>query len=205
VTVAVVDYGAGNLGSVRRAFESLGARVMVAQAPADVQDAALLVVPGVGHFAAAKRLDRWRPFARERAAAGGAVLAICLGMQWLFEGSDEAPDVPGLGLFRGACRRLSETGGLKIPHVGWNGIDRAASARPRLLAGIPAGAFAYFTHAYAAPVGAATAATSTYGETFSSAVEAGCVFGTQFHPEKSGAVGLAMLANVLEAAAGERR
>ena len=124
------------------------------------------------------------------------LLGICLGLQWLFDGSDEAPDLPGLGLFPGRCAVI--TGDVKVPHVGWNTLDRTLQAHPpRVLDGIAAGAFAYFTHSYAAPVVDASVATTTHGMPFSAAVERDRVFGAQFHPEKSGRAGLRLLANFL--------
>jgi imidazole glycerol phosphate synthase glutamine amidotransferase subunit len=131
---------------------------------------------------------------------GRPVLGICLGMQWLFEGSDEAPEIPGrgLGIFHGTCFRLPSNAALKVPHVGWNRlrIERAG----RLLEGLDEGAYAYFTHSYAAPPTAATSAIATHGAEFAAAVERDLVFGVQFHPEKSGDAGLRILCNFVEIA-----
>ena len=115
-------------------------------------------------------------------------------MQWLFEGSDEAPDLPGFGLLAGRCFRLPDI--VKVPHVGWNTLDGAQHS-PRLLRDLPPGAMAYFTHSFAAPIGDAMAAVTTHGTSFAAAIERGRVFGTQFHPEKSGATGLRVLANFM--------
>jgi glutamine amidotransferase len=192
VSLALIDYGAGNLTSVVKGFTAAGAEVRVATSPDDLAGASGLVIPGVGHFDATRALDEpWRRAVRDRLEAGVPLLGICLGMQWLFEGSDEAPDVPGLGVFRGRCFRLPDL--LKVPHVGWNTLEIQDPAS-RLLHDVPAGAMAYFTHSYAAP-GAGAAAVTTHGVPFASAVERGRVFGTQFHPEKSGSAGLRMLAN----------
>jgi glutamine amidotransferase len=201
VTVAIVDYGAGNLPSVARACAACGATATITRNPDAIGGAAVVVVPGVGHFqTAADGLDqRWRQALRAHVAGGRALLGVCLGMQWLCRGSDEAPDATGLGLLDARCVVLPRSAGVKVPHVGWNEIT-TTSRRSRLLEGLPAGAFAYFTHSYAVPVVAETVATTTHGLRFAAAVEDGLVFGTQFHPEKSGAAGLRMIANVLAAA-----
>ena len=199
--IALVDYGAGNLASVRKALAAVGAEVFAPGRPAEVRAADAIVVPGVGHFSATGSLDRdWREAIREAVEAGRPLLGICLGLQWLFEGSTEAPGQPGLGVFEGRCGMLPSEG-LKIPHVGWNTVD---VIRPsRLLAGVPSGSHAYFTHSYAAPVTDATTATTSHGVTFASAVERGNVFGVQFHPEKSGDAGLAVLTAFVRIARGE--
>jgi imidazole glycerol-phosphate synthase subunit HisH len=191
--IALVDYGAGNLTSVRKAFHALGLDIAMPAAPADLDNARGIVVPGVGHFGATAALDPgWRDAIRARIDAGVPFLGICLGLQWLFEGSMEAPDIPGLGVFPGMCQRLSEDGGLKIPHVGWNNLRIPRSSA--ILANITDGAQVYFTHSYAAPVVDATAAVTTYGASFSAVVARSNVSGVQFHPEKSGNVGLQVLA-----------
>jgi glutamine amidotransferase len=123
------------------------------------------------------------------------VLGICLGMHWLFEGSDEAPALPGLGLFQGRCCRLN--GPVKVPHVGWNTLART-SGPSRLLDGVHDGAWAYFTHSFAAPCGGGCVATTTHGAPFASCIEGDGVWGTQWHPEKSGSTGLRVLANFIE-------
>ncbi len=193
--LALVDYGAGNLTSVVKGFDAVGADVRIVGNPAALADAAAIVVPGVGHFAATATLDReWHAAISASMTSGVPMLGICLGLQWLFEGSDEAPDRQGLGLMAGACFRLS--GDVKVPHVGWNTLE-ITGADSRLLAGIPAGASAYFTHSYAAPVGPDTVAATTHGVPFAAAVERDRVFGVQFHPEKSGATGLRILENFL--------
>ena len=190
--IALIDYGAGNLTSVRKALAAIGAEVRVPLVPGDLTGAGGIVVPGVGHFGATAVLDGgWREAVRTSVAAGRPLLGICLGLQWLFEESEEAPGLAGLGLFEGRCTRLP--GDVKVPHVGWNALEPARGSW--LLAGVAPGAQAYFTHAYAAPVTGDTVATTLHGVSFASAVESGSVAGVQFHPEKSGDVGLHILRN----------
>lgn len=194
--VALIDYGAGNLTSVRKGLAAAGADVFTPASPADLSTAAGVVVPGVGHFRATAPLNpEWRAAATELVRRGLPLLGICLGLQWLFEGSDEAPEVPGLGILRGHCTRLPDD--LKVPHVGWNSLE---IVRPsRLLEGIADGTQVYFTHSYAAPVTSACVATTTHSRPFAAVVEAGGVYGAQFHPEKSGEAGVRILRNFLRA------
>jgi glutamine amidotransferase len=194
--IALVDYGAGNLTSVRKALSALGATFMTPGAAAELEDATAVIVPGVGHFAATSALDEeWRQAIGGAARAGIPLFGICVGMQWLFEGSDEAPDVRGLAAVAGRCRRLPPS--VKVPHVGWNAIE---PVRPSvLLDGIPDGTQVYFTHSYAAPVTADAVAVAVHGWSFAAAVERGNVFGVQFHPEKSGPAGIRVLRNFLAA------
>jgi imidazole glycerol-phosphate synthase subunit HisH len=199
VTVALLAYGAGNLASVRKALAAAGAEVRTTTGAADLAGASALVVPGVGHFGATAAIDAGTRSAVHAAIdEGRPVLGICLGMQWLFEGSEEAPGMPGLGIFQGTCFRLQSNGALKVPHVGWNRlrIERAG----RLLEGLDEGAYAYFTHSFAAPICEGTSATASHGSPFAAAVERDLVFGVQFHPEKSGDAGLRILRNFVEAA-----
>jgi imidazole glycerol-phosphate synthase subunit HisH len=193
--LALIDYGAGNLTSVRKAFAAIDAEVVTPPTPDDLSQATGIVVPGVGHFSATSSLtSEWREAIRARVDAGCPLLGICVGMQWLFEGSTEAPGVPGLGVLRGECARLDDRGGtLKVPHVGWNALEPTKPAR--LLTDVAAGAYVYFTHSYAAPVTEATAAAAAHGGRFAAAVESGLVMGVQFHPEKSSDAGLQMLRN----------
>jgi imidazole glycerol-phosphate synthase subunit HisH len=199
--IALIDYGAGNLTSVRKALSALGAPFAIPQAPMECAKASGLIVPGVGHFAATAALEGdWRRAIAAAAEAGTPLLGICLGMQWLFEGSDEAPEVPGLGALPGRITRLQGRAAdrLKVPHVGWNSLD--FTARPNaLLAGVAAGSQVYFTHSYAAPVTGDCIATTSHADAFASVVERGRIFGVQFHPEKSGDVGLGILRNFLAA------
>ncbi len=245
--IALVDYGAGNLASVRKALAALGAELTTPGSPADLATASGIIVPGVGHFESTRAIDgRWRGAIREAVDRGTALFGICLGMHWLFEGSAEAPSLPGLGVFEGICGRLPEIGtqkdeidptplcisdsalrtphsaprtphsaprtpnsalrtphsaprtphsALKIPHVGWNSLSLPRPST--LMAGVAEDAQVYFTHSYVAPVTSATVAMTTYGTPFTSAVESGRIAGVQFHPEKSGDVGLRILANWL--------
>jgi glutamine amidotransferase len=199
--IALVDYGAGNLTSVRKALSALGAEFSTPAAPDEISGASAVIVPGVGHFAATSALDEpWRVAIGASARQGTPLFGICVGMQWLFEGSDEAPGVTGLGVMKGQIARLEGDADrrLKIPHVGWNALDFTRSAR--LLRGLDSGAQVYFTHSYAAPVTAECVAATTHANTFASAVERDNIFGVQFHPEKSGDAGLQILRNFLEIA-----
>jgi glutamine amidotransferase len=200
VSIALVDYGAGNLTSVIKAFKAVGADLRVISAVEEINGARAIVVPGVGHFSATASLGpEWRTAVQEALGRGVPLLGICLGLQWLFEGSAEAPEAPGLGLIAGRCFRIE--GDVKVPHVGWNNLT-LASRPSRLFEGILSESSAYFTHSYAAPVVAATMGTTTYAVPFSSAIEDGIVFGAQFHPEKSGRTGLQMLTNFLRVVQG---
>ena len=204
--IALVDYGAGNLTSVRKALSALGAEFMTPEQPADLKGVRAVIVPGVGHFAATSALDEeWRTTIGDAARAGTPLFGICVGMQWLFEGSDEAPGVPGLGVMQGRIARLDGDAEqrLKVPHVGWNALDFTREAR--LLRGLASGAQVYFTHSYAAPVTSECIAATTHANTFASAVERDNIFGVQFHPEKSGEAGLQILRNFLEIARSEAR
>ncbi|HZM95475.1 MAG TPA: imidazole glycerol phosphate synthase subunit HisH [Vicinamibacterales bacterium] len=197
--IALVDYGAGNLTSVRKALTALGADFTVPSTPEDCRRAQALIVPGVGHFGATARLDaQWRDAIGSAAASGTPLFGICVGMQWLFEGSDEAPEATGLGAIAGRITRLDGNADrrLKVPHVGWNSLEFRGQAR--LLRGLATGAQVYFTHSYAAPVTAECVASTTHANTFSSVVERDNIFGVQFHPEKSGEAGLTILRNFLE-------
>lgn len=195
--VTVIDYKAGNLTSVLKALRHLGAETIVTDGDLSVVESAeRIVLPGVGHFAATVRLDSTGLTGAIRSAIGRGVsfLGICVGMQWLYSGSTEAPDQPGLGHFTESCTRFAESNE-KVPHVGWNSLE----VRPgsRLLAGVEPGEFVYFTHSFKGPVTNDTAATSFYIENFAAAVERDNVMGVQFHPEKSGATGLKILSNFL--------
>jgi glutamine amidotransferase len=203
VTVAIVDYGAGNLSSVRRSLAAVGAKADIVRQPEAVDDAGAIVIPGVGHFDATASLgDDWRRAIARRLDAGAALLGICLGMHWLFDGSDEAPARAGAGIFNGRCARLS-AGDVKVPHVGWNTLTRAVR-ESRMLADLGAQPSVYFTHAFAAPITPNTVATATHGTTFAAAAERDRVWAVQFHPEKSGAAGLRLLANFVAFAARTR-
>ena len=204
--IALIDYGAGNLTSVRKALHALDFDYHVPATPGECAQAAGLIVPGVGHFSATAALEGgWRQAIATAVAKGTPLLGICVGMQWLFEGSDEAPEVPGLGAIDGRCALLRGNAGrrLKIPHVGWNALElQPAAGHSRLLAGVDSGAHVYFTHSYAGPVTNACVAATAHGEHFASAIERDNVFGVQFHPEKSSDAGLRILRNFLAVCVG---
>jgi glutamine amidotransferase len=190
--IAIVDYGAGNISSVKKALQHLGAQAQLTDDPQVIAAAQKIVVPGVGHFCRCEGLNlRLRQPMMEAIARGVPFLGICVGMQWLFQGSTEAPETPGAALFAGECSRFGSE--VKSPHVGWNRIQTRNGSR--LLRGIESGAFVYYTHSYRAPVIAETTASTFYGGHFSAAVERDNVFGVQFHPEKSGETGLRILEN----------
>ena len=195
MTVALIDYRAGNQTSVAKGLTAVGAAVRIVDSPTGLARADAIVIPGVGHFAATASLETdWLRAIRRAIGDGRPMLGICLGLQWLFEGSDEASDLSGLGVFSGRCFELS--GDVKVPHVGWNTLS-PTSRTSRLLDGLPPNAPAYFTHSFAAPLSTETTATTTHGQTFTSVVERECLAAVQFHPEKSGATGLRILANFL--------
>ena len=200
--IALIDYGAGNLTSVKKALAALDADVFVPARPDQLLDATAIIVPGVGHFAATRALDSsWVDVIRDLVGQGRPLLGICLGMQWLFEGSEEEPDCPGLGVLAGRCYRLTgDRNGqrLKIPHVGWNSL--AFCRDTPTVSGVAPGAQVYFTHSYAAPVTPDTVAWTEHGERFAAIVERNRVAGVQFHPEKSGEIGLQLLRNFVRGA-----
>jgi glutamine amidotransferase len=202
--IGVCDYGVGNLRSVERALRASDVEVLISDKPDVIAACAGVVLPGVGAFAiAAKALnDRGLGEAvRQVASNGRPVLGVCLGHQLLFEHSDEGPGGAGLGLLPGEVIRLAPRAGLKVPHMGWNTLWSVA-ASSTLLAGISPGSYMYFVHSYVAvPIPEEVAATTDYGGTFAAAVESANVAGTQFHPEKSGAMGLRVYANFVAACA----
>ena len=209
IPVTVIDYKAGNLTSVVKALRYLDAEVTVTDRAEDVGAASRVILPGVGHFAATRRLDETgiTPALRETIGRGVPFLGICVGMQWLLTGSREAPEQPGLGYFEGWCERFPE-GSEKVPHVGWDHIVTRTSSPTRLFAGVEQNEFVYYTHSYFVPTtishdGRAetenpVAAGTHYIKTFAAAVEHENVMGVQFHPEKSSAAGLRILKNFLE-------
>jgi len=194
--IAIVDYGAGNLNSVKKAFDHIGADVVVTDQPEIVAAADKIVLPGVGHFSVLQALDHagLREELLQSVSGGKPFLGICLGMQWLFEGSEECAEIAGAGIFPGKCRQFPSS--VKSPHVGWNSL--AVQQGSQLLRGIAPDSFVYYTHSFHAPLVRETSASSEYGLSFAGAVERGNIFGVQFHPEKSGNVGLAILKNFCE-------
>jgi imidazole glycerol phosphate synthase glutamine amidotransferase subunit len=195
--IAIFDYGAGNLRSVANTLAEVGADYRIVRDAAGLRAASKIILPGVGHFGQIMRaLDEMkvRDILVERISAGVPFLGICLGLHALFEGSEEAPEVSGFGLVRGTVRRFPEAS--RVPHMGWNELE---PRRPsRLLAGIRPRPYMYFAHSYYAPVTGATAATCTYAVPYTALLEEGRVFGVQFHPEKSGPLGLAVMKNFAE-------
>jgi glutamine amidotransferase len=191
--IAIVDYGAGNLRSVQKAFDWLGQENAITSDPERVSCASKIVLPGVGHFASTATLGRLglREAIANAIRRGTPFLGICVGMQWLFQGSDESPSTEGLGVLPGQCERFP--GQVKSPHVGWNSLQIDSASR--LFRGIESSNFVYFTHSFRCPVDDTTVASCSYGATFSAAVEREHLFGVQFHPEKSGETGLKLLAN----------
>jgi imidazole glycerol-phosphate synthase subunit HisH len=194
--IVIVDYGAGNPVSVKKAFDWLGQDCAITTDPAQVAAATKVVLPGVGHFTATESLERTGLKQTIADSIGRRIpfLGICVGMQWMFAGSKESPCTRGLSLFVGECERFVAS--VKSPHVGWNQLEVSSSSR--LLRGVPAGSFVYFTHSFRAPVIDATVACCEYGGQFSAVVERDHLFGVQFHPEKSGEIGLQMLRNFCE-------
>lgn len=190
--IAIVDYGAGNISSVKKALEHVGAKAEVTADPGMILSAEKIVIPGVGHFCRCQSLNlNLRDSVLTAISGGTPFLGICVGMQWLFQGSTEAPETPGAALFAGECSRFP--GKVKSPHVGWNRIELSGDSR--LLRGVENGSFVYYTHSYRAPVIPETVASTHYGGDFSGAVERNNIFGVQFHPEKSGKTGLKILEN----------
>jgi glutamine amidotransferase len=201
--IAVIDYKAGNLTSVVKALRHLGADdIVITQDPQEVLRADKIVLPGVGHFQSTQLLAdlNLTQATREAAGKGTPFLGICVGLQWLYEGSTEAPETAGLAHFAGQCERFPATfegADLKSPHVGWNSLE---NIRPgsRHLRDIAPGSFVYYTHSWRAPLSADTAAATIYGGAFTGAVERDNVMGVQFHPEKSAETGLKVLKNFLD-------
>ena len=194
----VVDHGAGNLGSVVRALGRQGARVLLSSDPDCIAAASRLVLPGDGHFGEAMRALRERGLEaplRKAVGSGAWLLGICVGLQMLFRASDEASGVTGLGLLPGTVRRFDS--GLRVPHIGWNQLEEIGEGA--LFRGVPEGGYAYFLHSfYADPAeGHHRLAATDYGVRFASAAGEGRVLGIQFHPEKSGRLGAAVLRNFL--------
>jgi len=196
VPIAILDYGMGNLRSVARAIEHAGGSANVTTDPAQALAADGLVVPGVGHFGACMRNLRecgLDAVVKEYAASGRPVFGVCVGMQVLLEGSEEAPGVPGLGLLEGVSRRLPED--VKVPHMGWNTVEwRADHPFTR---DVPSGTRFYFVHSFAPDANGSSLGVTEHGRPFAAAVARDNVFATQFHPEKSGSSGLSLYAALI--------
>jgi glutamine amidotransferase len=211
--VALIDYGAGNLHSVAKALLAAGMSVQLVATPEETADAEALVLPGQGHFGqvmAAFRASGFETVVREHLHSGRPFLGICVGLQLLMEGSEEAPGVAGLGLFPGRVVRFPE-GEVSVPHMGWNRLEPWGDAP--ILWGVPEGAHAYFAHSYVVQFDDrpraqrwSGGAWTDHGQTrFLSAVSWGSVHATQFHPEKSQQVGLQILRNFAEQVRGRGR
>jgi imidazole glycerol-phosphate synthase subunit HisH len=195
--IAILDYGAGNLRSVENTLGAIGAEYQLVRAAAGLRQATKIILPGVGHFGQMLRaLDAMdvRDALKERIAANVPFLGICLGLQALFEKSEEAPELAGLGLFEGTVKRFPA--GARVPHMGWN--DLTTVRESRLLKDVGAHPFVYFAHSYFAPVVSATAATCTYTNAYTAVLEWNNIFGVQFHPEKSGPLGLRIVKNFVD-------
>jgi imidazole glycerol-phosphate synthase subunit HisH len=196
--IAILDYGAGNLRSVENTLGEIGCEYSIVRDAAGLQTASKIILPGVGHFGQMMRaLDELGV----RDTLGGCIrggvpfLGICLGLQALFESSEEAPEAPGLGIYAGRVVRFPA--GTRVPHMGWNELEPRPETK--LVRDLPARAFVYFAHSYYVPEHARAAAVCTYQVRYTAALEAGNVFGVQFHPEKSGPVGLQIMRNFLDA------
>jgi imidazole glycerol-phosphate synthase subunit HisH len=195
--IAIFDYGAGNLRSVENTLGELGADYRIVRNAEGLKDAEKIILPGVGHFGQMMRaLDELgvRDALRERALSGIPFLGICLGLHAMFEVSEEAPEVRGLGLYPGDVKRFEP--GARVPHMGWNSLDLKRECR--LLEGLGEHPYMYFAHSYYVPESPLAAATCTYGLPYTAVLESGNVFGVQFHPEKSGPVGLRIVKNFVE-------
>lgn len=195
--VAVIDAGGANLGSVRYAVERLGASARIVRDADELRGAARVILPGVGAAGPAMRALQARGLDAAIGALTVPLLGICLGMQLLFDASEEG-EVHCLGLLRGSVRRMSATASTRVPHMGWNSLHDIRQAT-LLLEGIDDGAQAYFVHGFAAPVTDDCIASTEHGQRFAAVVQCGLVSGTQFHPERSGAIGARVLANFLAA------
>ena len=195
--IALLDYGAGNVGSVLKAVRHLGYGAQPVDRPEQLAAAQKIILPGQGHFGAMMKALANRDLSealRETLAAGKPFLGICLGLQALYEGSDEAREATGLGLLSGRVQRFQDV--FKVPHVGWSQLE--IRRHDSLFRGVPGGSFVYYCHSYYAPVTNETVAVTEYGHRFAAAAEFGRVRAVQFHPEKSGEVGLQVLRNFLD-------
>jgi imidazole glycerol phosphate synthase glutamine amidotransferase subunit len=195
--ITIFDYGAGNLRSVQNTLAEIGAGYTLVRDAAGIRQATKVILPGVGHFGQMMRaLDELevREALLERIGAGVPFLGICLGLQALFQVSEEAPEVKGLGIYPGSVRRFASDA--RVPHMGWNELEPRPGCR--LLANLEARPYVYFAHSYYVPETTVTAATCTYTVPYTAVLESANVFGVQFHPEKSGPVGLRIVKNFLD-------
>lgn len=205
--IAIIDYGAGNLQSVKKALDFIGAPSVLTKDAGCIRAADEIILPGVGSFEdamASMRASGLTDTVMEEARSGKPFLGICLGLQLLFEASEESPGVAGLGVLRGSIRHIPRKDGLKVPHIGWNSL--AITQPDGLFRGIPQNAYVYFVHSYylQAANEAEVAARTTYGVSIDAAIQRGNLCATQFHPEKSGRIGLQILRNFV-AMSGEGR
>ncbi len=195
--ISIIDYGAGNLRSVQNTLDQIGAEYRLVHTGDELRQAAKILLPGVGHFGQMMRaLDEMqvRQPLLERIRAGVPFFGICLGLQALFSASEEAPELQGLGIYGGSVRRFE--GGARVPHMGWNNLEPRRESK--LLAKVGPTPYVYFAHSYYAPVVDATAATCTYTLPYTAVLDAGNIFGVQFHPEKSGPLGVQIVRNFVE-------
>lgn len=195
--IALLDYGAGNMGSVLKAVKYLGFSAQPVDRPELLRDATKIILPGQGHFgqmmSALGERHLLEPV-REMLAAGRPYLGICLGLQALYEGSEEAPEISGMGILPGRVKRFK--GVFKVPHVGWSQLE--IRHETRLLKNVAPASFVYYCHSYYGPVTEHSAAVTNYGQSFAAAIEMGSAWAVQFHPEKSSEVGLMVLKNFLD-------
>lgn len=199
--IGILDYGAGNLRSVQNTLDEIGAGYKLVHTSEELRQATKIILPGVGHFGQMMRaLDdlRVRQPLLERIHSGVPFLGICLGLQALFESSEEAPELRGFGIFDGAVRRFA--GDARVPHMGWNNLAprRCSKLLSNLLSNPGPAPYVYFAHSYYAPVVDATAAICTYTVPYTAVLDSGNIFGVQFHPEKSGPLGIAIVRNFVE-------
>lgn len=195
--IAILDYGAGNLRSVQNTLEEIGADYTLVRDAAGLRQAPKIILPGVGHFGQMMRaLDAMqvRSALIECIRAGVPFLGICLGLQALFTASEEAPEVQGLGIFEGSVRRFPDN--VRVPHMGWNQLESRVPSR--LLAGLDSRPYVYFAHSYYVPETPVTAAACNYSVPYTAVLDSGNIFGVQFHPEKSGPIGLQIVKNFLD-------